>query len=38
MTTYVYLRIPSSLLVQMITLLSAEPDAKRLPSFAYATQ
>ncbi len=36
--THVYLRIPSSLLVQMMTDLSADPDANLLPSFAYATQ
>lgn len=29
--TYVYFRIPSNFEVQIITLLSAEPDAKRLP-------
>ena len=31
---YVYFRIPSILLVQMITLLSADPEANRLPSLA----
>lgn len=31
MATYVYFRMPSSFDVQMITLLSADPEAKRFP-------
>ena len=37
-TAYVYFKMPSSLFVQMMTLLSAEPEANRFPSLAYATQ
>jgi len=36
--TYGNLRTPSKLSDQMMTLLSAEPDANRFPSLAYATQ
>ena len=32
--TYVYLRIPSNLDVQMMTLLSADPEANLFPSLA----
>lgn len=31
MVTYVYFRMPSNFDVQIITLLSADPEAKRLP-------
>ena len=35
---WLYLRMPSALLVQIIIVLSAPPDAKRLPSRENATQ
>lgn len=37
-TTYEYLRIASMPPVQMMTFLSAPPEAKRFPSLAKATQ
>lgn len=36
-STYVYFRIPSNFEVQMITVLSAAPDAKRLPRECYGS-
>ena len=35
---WLYLRMPSALAVQMMTVRSSPPEAKRLPSLAYATQ
>lgn len=35
MVTYVYFRMPSSFDVQIITLLSADPEAKRLPKSVF---